>query len=77
MSKFTEFMAQLSPVKGRILGTMFGLFIGILVLKYGLFRALVVAFFVSIGYYFGQRMDRQETLPDLWERLWQNRDGRS
>mgnify|MGYP000854489044 FL=1 len=76
MSKFNEIVEQLSPIKGRIIGTIFGLFVGIMILKYGFFRALVVAAFISLGYYLGRRMDRRETLPDLWERLWRNRDGR-
>ncbi len=76
MSKFNEFLEQCAPFKGRIIGTIFGLFVGIMILRYGFFRAMVVAVFISLGYYLGRKMDRRETLPDLWERLWRNRDGR-
>ncbi|HHY19834.1 MAG TPA: DUF2273 domain-containing protein [Firmicutes bacterium] len=75
MSNFFQFLAQLAPYRGRIIGTIFGLFVGILILKYGFFRALVVAIFISLGYYLGLKMDRRETLSGLWERLWRNRDG--
>lgn len=75
MPNFQLFLEQLSPYKGRIIGTIFGLFVGIMILKYGFFRAFVVALFIILGYYFGKRMDRREALPDLWERLWRNRNG--
>ncbi|MDD2431317.1 MAG: DUF2273 domain-containing protein [Firmicutes bacterium] len=75
MSTIKEILDRLSPYKGRILGVIFGFFMAIVILNYGFFRSLVIAIFIFIGFYLGKQVDNRETLSDLWERLWRNRNG--
>ncbi len=42
---------------GKLIGTSLGLGIGLLVVILGFWRTLVIALFVSVGFYLGKRKD--------------------
>lgn len=43
--------------RGRVIGTLLGLFLGWMVIAYGVFKTLFVALCLGLGYYFGGRVD--------------------
>lgn len=55
--------------KGRVLGTLFGILVGIASLYFGFLKALIFAFFVCGGYYIGHRLDSHRGLLELVERF--------
>ncbi|WP_438448812.1 DUF2273 domain-containing protein [Gorillibacterium sp. sgz5001074] len=55
--------------KGKILGTAFGFFLGLLYLTVGFWDMLIFAFIVFIGYYMGKKRDQGERLVHI-EVLW-------
>lgn len=61
--------------KGRVLGAIFGLIAGILLLKYGFWKTLLVLICTVFGYFIGRRLDAGQELGDFLQRLLQRRDG--
>lgn len=56
--------------RGRFIGAIFGLIIGFMLFKMGVFWTLVVALTTGIGYYIGQRSDEQrEDILDILDRV--------
>ncbi len=56
--------------RGRFIGGIFGLVIGFMLYKMGVFWTLVVALTTGIGYYIGQRSDEQrEDILDILDRM--------
>ena len=52
-----------------MLGTMFGLLLGLLYLLFGFWRMLIVALLVLGGYYLGKKADERERLRDVLARI--------
>ena len=55
--------------RGKFIGTMIGLFIGLSVLVFGFFKTLFVLFCAAIGFYIGGKVDNQEDLIRFLEKL--------
>jgi uncharacterized membrane protein len=62
--------------RGRLIGTLAGLFLGIVYLIVGLWKTIVFALIVGIGYFVGRECDGRKDLrqvledwfPDRWMR---------
>jgi uncharacterized membrane protein len=59
----------LSKHKGKCLGIAAGLLLGFIYLNWGLWDMLIFAFIVYIGYYIGDRLDRNQPFIGV-EHLW-------
>lgn len=55
--------------RGKMLGTLFGLLLGVLYLWVGFWRMLVVALLVMVGFYLGKKVDEKENLRDALARI--------
>lgn len=55
--------------RGRVVGTLLGLVFALVYLHYGFFRTLFILLCAAAGYYIGQRVDSDEDLRALIERL--------
>lgn len=56
------FLSLWATHKARILGVFFGLFIGVLFLTIGFWRALFLIICMIIGYLVGEKIDHKEDL---------------
>lgn len=57
---------------GTVVGTLIGLFLGIVYLFFGFWDMLIFAFIVFIGYYVGKKtdlMEGREQADSLWQWL--------
>jgi len=52
--------------KGKIAGVILGLTLGLLIIRYGFWKALFIALCVGIGYYIGKRVDEQVNLKEIF-----------
>ncbi|KAF0197410.1 MAG: hypothetical protein FD169_392 [Bacillota bacterium] len=59
----------LTLYRGRIVGTISGLSFAFVYLHYGFLRTLFILLCATAGYYIGLRLDRDEDLRALLERL--------
>lgn len=55
--------------RGRIIGTLVGLLFALVYLHFGFFRTLFIVVCATAGYYVGVRLDADEDLRSLLERL--------
>ncbi|NLM25675.1 MAG: DUF2273 domain-containing protein [Firmicutes bacterium] len=55
-----EFLVWLLENKGKVFGTIIGLLVGWIIIKYGVLRGLFVFICVSIGFFVGNQYDKQE-----------------
>lgn len=55
--------------RGKLLGTLFGFWLGVLFLMVGFWRMLIVALLIMCGYYFGKKVDEKEPLRDVLTRI--------
>lgn len=53
----------------KVLGTLIGLLIGLLILIVGFFKTLLLCLTTSIGYYLGQRWSLEEDFKDFIIRI--------
>lgn len=54
---------------GKLLGVLLGFLFGILVITFGFFRTLFVAFCVVAGYVVGKRIDQKEDIMEILDKL--------
>ena len=59
----------LETSRWRIVGESVGLFVGILFILLGFFRAVFLLFCIGLGFYIGNKMDEGEDLVDLLDNL--------
>lgn len=59
----------LTLYRGRILGTLLGIGFALVYLHYGFFQTLFIVLCAAIGYYLGVRIDGDEDLRTLLEKL--------
>lgn len=62
--------------KGRIFGTIFGVILGYLVLRYGWLKAFYFFLCVVIGFYLGKRIDSEESLLESIKKILPSQQGR-
>ncbi len=55
--------------RGKLLGTLFGFWLGVLFLLVGFWRMLIVACLILGGYYFGKKVDEKEHIRDVLARI--------
>jgi uncharacterized membrane protein len=61
-----DFREIISQHKGKIVGVFFGLTSGLLIIRYGFWKALFIALCVGIGYYIGKRFDERVNLKEIF-----------
>ncbi len=54
---------------GKIIGTSIGLLLGIFLLTLGFLKTLVLFLCISIGYYFGKKIDNKESIADFIDKI--------
>ena len=59
----------LETSRWRIVGASVGLFVGILFILLGFFRAVFLLFCIGLGFYIGNKIDEGEDLVDLLDNL--------
>lgn len=59
--------------KGKTIGLAIGLFFGILVLIIGFFKTVFIVLCALLGYYLGKKVDNNESILELIERILPNR----
>lgn len=55
--------------RGRLLCSVFGLFIGVVVLWLGFFQALFLMICIGLGFFIGNKLDKKEDLLEWLDRL--------
>ena len=55
--------------RGRLLCSVFGLFIGVVVLWLGFFQALILMICIGLGFFIGNKLDKKEDLLEWLDRL--------
>ena len=55
--------------RGRLLCTMFGLFVGVMVLWLGFFAAMFLFCCIAVGFFIGHKLDKKEDLLEWLDRL--------
>lgn len=67
---FNEILADIwKNYRGRLLCSLFGLFVGIMFLWLGFFRALFLIICIGAGFFLGNKLDRKEDLLEWLDRL--------
>ena len=64
-----ELIEELRPHKGKVFGSIVGLFIGWAIIQFGVIRGLFVALCAAIGFYLGSRWDAYGDISDLMDRF--------
>ncbi|GFP31354.1 hypothetical protein HKBW3S42_00729 [Candidatus Hakubella thermalkaliphila] len=59
---------------GKVLGGLTGLFIGLSIITFGLWRSLLLFLFIALGVFLGKRYDRHEGLQKVRQRIWPDSD---
>ena len=55
--------------RGRLFCSIFGLFIGVMVLWLGFFQALFLLICIGLGFFIGYKLDMKEDLMEWLDRL--------
>lgn len=55
--------------RGKILGGIFGLIIGIIIIAMGFLKALFVILCTLVGYYIGKSIDNKEDIRDILDKI--------
>ncbi|MCK9222867.1 MAG: DUF2273 domain-containing protein [Limnochordia bacterium] len=71
---FREVLILFLANKGKVLGAILGLVTGLLFLRYGFFRTLLVLLCIAIGYVIGRRLDSGQEFTDFLDRLLHSQD---
>ncbi|MGI5839004.1 MAG: DUF2273 domain-containing protein [bacterium] len=59
-----------SSHRGKIIGIVLGLFVSILIITYGFFKAAFIILCVGLGYYLGKRLDNnKEDIAEILDRI--------
>lgn len=55
--------------RGKTIGVIFGLIIGLLLINFGFWKTLLLAIMVFIGYVVGNRIDQQDDFKEIIQRF--------
>lgn len=55
--------------QGKIIGSLLGLVIAVLMLIIGFFRTLLIILFIFAGYYIGKKVDNKEDIVEFLDRI--------
>lgn len=57
--------------RGKVLGSLIGLVLALMVIRFGILWTIFIAFSVAVGYIIGKRFDDdKDDLFEVLERLW-------
>lgn len=56
--------------RARMIGLIIGLIVGILFLTLGFFKTVFLLFCIGLGFFIGDKIDNQEDLFKLIEKIW-------
>lgn len=56
--------------RGRMIGLLAGLIVGILFLTLGFFKTIFLLLCIGFGFFIGDKIDNQEDLFKLLEKIW-------
>lgn len=59
--------------RGKFFGSLFGLIFSILVIKYGFLQTIFIGFCIYLGFIVGKRIDDNESLREVMERIFKER----
>jgi uncharacterized membrane protein len=58
--------------RGKVLGSLIGLVLALMVIRFGILWTIFIALCVAVGYFVGKRFDDdKDDLVGVFERLWQ------
>ncbi len=66
-------LTELIKHRGKVMGLLSGLTFGIMVIKVGFWQTLFITFCLYIGYIIGKRIDDNESLKEVIERILKER----
>lgn len=55
--------------RGRLLCSLLGIFVGVLFIWLGFFKALFIIFCLAVGFFIGHKIDNREDLLEWLDRL--------
>lgn len=64
-----EFWEEIRPHKGKVFGSLLGLAVSWIIIRYGVIRGLFVVLCIAIGWYLGSRWDTNGDISDLMDRF--------
>ncbi len=71
---FLEIIRELLEThRGKVLGAIFGLIIGLLIIVFGFWKTVFIIFCILIGYFLGKRFDDEGSPGDWWDRFFDER----
>lgn len=59
--------------RGKLLGILGGLVIGLLIIVFGFWKTIFIVLCILIGYFLGRRFDNEGGFSDWWERFFRTR----
>ena len=59
--------------RGKFIGSLIGLTFSVLVIKYGFLQTLFIGVCIYIGYVVGKRVDDNESLREVMDRIFKER----
>lgn len=66
-SKFLEEIWQ--NHSGKLIGTLLGLIVGVLILTFGFFQTVFVVLCATAGFVVGKRIDQKEDIMEILDKL--------
>ena len=70
MKLLTEIFSDLWQThRGRLVGIIIGLFLGIMILTIGFFSTLLLIFLMTCGYLLGNKIDNKEDILELLDKI--------
>lgn len=65
-----EFLLNIfSKNQGKVIGSVTGFILAVLVLLIGFFKTLLIVIFVFTGYYIGKKIDNKEDFVEFLDRI--------
>ncbi len=59
---------------GKVLGGLAGLFVGLSIINFGLWRSLLLFLCIALGVFLGKLYDRHEGLQKIRQHIWPDSD---
>ncbi|MGI6606097.1 MAG: DUF2273 domain-containing protein [Peptococcia bacterium] len=64
-----QILAEIFKHRGKVLGLIAGLVFGLMVIKVGFWQTLFITLCLGLGYAIGKRIDDNESLKEVIERI--------
>lgn len=69
MARLERIWDEFRPHFGKIFGSLMGLTLGWIIIKYGIIRGFFVAICVFLGFYLGNKYDSRGDITDIVDRF--------